>query len=436
MTNRNREQLIFPGCKGRRVEAEFSGGNVTSDAGILLLRQADRRLGLTAAIARLLKDPRRQASCEHSVLSMPRQRVDGIALGYEDLNDHDHLRHDMAWQTAVERDHPPASSPTLCRLENRAGRESAIAMHRVLMDQFISSFDAPPTELILDFDATDDPVHGNQEGRFFHGYYDHYCFLPLYVTCRDQLLVAYLRPSNIDGAKHAWAILSLLVKRLRQEWPNARIIFRGDSGFCRWRMMAWCDRQRVYTILGLARNKRINEEAEPLIEKARLRCEATGQKQRLFGNLTDGAHSWDRERRVIARIEHTTRGSNPRYGVTNLPGNSRHLHERIYCARGEIENRIKEQMQLFSDRTSATRWWPNQFRVLLSALAYTLLEAMRRLGLKGTELACAQVGTIRLKLLKIGAVIVRNTRQVRFQLATAHPYQHLFWLVAIRLKPG
>ncbi len=352
------------------------------------------------------------------------------------MNDHDTLRSDLAWQTAVERDQPPASSPTLCRMENRANREAAVAMHQVLVDQFVSSFDAPPTELILDFDATDDPVHGNQEGRFFHGYYDHYCFLPLYVTCRDQLLAAYLRPSNIDGARHAWAILALLVKRLRSEWPNARIIFRGDSGFCRWRMMAWCDRHGVYYILGLAKNKRINEEAAPLIEKARLRCEATGRKQRLFGNLSYGAHTWDRERRVIARIEHTTRGSNPRYVVTNLPGNSRQLYERIYCARGEMENRIKEQMQLFSDRTSATRWWPNQFRVLLSALAYTLLEAIRRLGLKGTELARAQVDTIRLKLLKIGAVIVRNTRRVRFGLSSAHPYQHLFWLVAARLKPG
>ena len=436
MTNRNREQLTFPGCKGRRVEADFGGGNVTSDAGILLVRQADLHLDLTASIARLLPDPRRKASCEHSILSMLRQRVYGIALGYEDLNDHDTLRPDLAWQTAAERDQPTASSPTLCRMENRADREAAVAMHQVLIDQFISSFDAPPTELILDFDATDDPVHGNQEGRFFHGYYDHYCFLPLYVTCRDQVLVAYLRPSNIDGAKHAWAILALLVKRLRQAWPDARIIFRGDGGFCRWRMMAWCERHDVYYILGLAKNKRINKEAAPLIEKARKRCETTKRKQRLFGNLTYGAHTWDRERRVIARIEHTTLGSNPRYVVTNLPGNTRKLYERIYCQRGEMENRIKEQMQLFSDRTSASRWWPNQFRVLLSALAYTLLEAIRRLGLKGTELARAQVDTIRLKLLKIGAVIVRNTRRVRFRLSSAHPYWHLFQLVAARLKPG
>ncbi len=436
MTNRSREKLNFPGCKGRRVEADFSGGNVTSDAGVLLARQADRRLGLTASIAPLLADPRRQASCEHTVLSMLRQRVYGLAAGYEDLNDHDALRHDLAWQTAVERDKPSASSPTLCRLENRADRETAVAIHQVLIDQFIASFAEPPTELILDFDATDDPVHGNQENRFFHGYYDRYCFLPLYVTCRDQLLVSYLRPSNIDGARHAWAILSLLVKRLRHEWPGVRIVLRADSGFCRWRMLRWCDRHGVSYIVGLAKNKRINELAVRQIDQARKRFDATGRNQRLFGNLCYAAHSWDRERRVIARVQHDAKGSNPRYVVTNLPGNPKKLYERIYCARGEMENRIKEQMQLFADRTSAHRWWPNQFRLLLSSLAYVLLETIRRLGLKGTELARAQVATIRLKLLKIGAVIVRNTRRVRFLLSSAHPYQHLFRLVAARLEPG
>lgn len=433
MTNRSASQLVFPGCKGRRVEADFDGGHVTSDAGVLLLRQADRRLGLTAAAARVLGDPRRQASCDHTVLGMLRQRVYGIAAGYEDLNDHDRLRWDLAWQTAVERAKPAASSPTLCRLENRANRQTAVAMHKVLVEQFIASHPEAPTELILDFDATDDPVHGNQEGRFFHGYYDRYCFLPLYVTCGDRLLVSYLRPSNIDGAKHAWAILALLVRRLRQVWPQVRIVLRADSGFCRWRMLRWCDRHAVYYIVGLAKNKRLNEMAAPLIDKARKRCDTTGRKQRFFGNLRYAAQSWDRQRRVIARIEHTRQGSNPRYVVTNLPGNASKLYERIYCARGEMENRIKEQLQLFADRTSAHQWWPNQFRLLLSSVAYTLLEAVRRLGLKGTELARAQVGTIRLKLLKIGAVILRNTRRVRFLLASACPYQHLFRLVAQRL---
>ncbi len=436
MTNRNREQLSFPGCKGRVVEADFSGGNVTSDGGILLLRQADRFLGLTAAAAKGLEDPRRRASCDHSKLDMLRQRIYGLALGYEDLNDHDSLRHDLAWQTAVERGKPAASSPTLCRLENRAGREAAVAMHEVLIDQFIASHPEAPTELILDFDATDDPVHGHQVGRFFQGYYDSYCFLPLYVFCGDQLLVSYLRPSNIDGARHAWAILALLVKRLREAWPQVRIVFRADSGFCRWRMLRWCDGHEVFYIVGLAKNTRINKLAAPLIEKARKRFDATGRKQRLFGSPRYAALSWDRERRVIARIEHGGKGSNPRYVVTNLPGNPKQLYERIYCARGEMENRIKEQKMLFADRTSATRWWPNQFRLLLSSLAYVLVETIRRLGLKGTELARAQVVTIRLKLLKIGAVILRNTRRVRFLLSSAHPYQPLFRLVAARLKPG
>ena len=366
---------------------------------------------------------------------MLRQRIYGLAAGYEDLNDHDTLRWDPAWQTAVERDKPAASSPTLCRLENRAERQSAIAMHQVLVEQFIASFAEAPTELILDFDATDDAVHGRQEGRFFHGYYDHYCFLPLYVFCGDRLLVAYLRPSNIDGARHAWAILSLLVKRFRQVWPHVRIVFRGDSGFCRWRMLAWCERHDVHYIVGLAKNDRINEVAREQIERARQRFDTTGRKQRMFGNLRYAAHTWDRQRRVIARIEHEARGSNPRYVVTNLPGNSRKLYERIYCARGEMENRIKEQQMLFADRTSAHRWWPNQFRLLLSALAYTLLETIRRLGLKGTRLERAQVHTIRLKLIKIGAVIVRNSRRVRFLLATACPYRDLFTLVAQRLAP-
>ena len=433
MTNRSRDQLEFPGCKGRKVEVEFSGGDVTSDGGVLLLRQADRRLGLTARMAKAVDDPRNPALCDHSQLSMLRQRVYGLALGYEDLNDHATLRVDPAIQTAVERDTDLASSPTLCRFENRADRRAALAIHEVLVETFIASFAEPPTELILDFDATDDPVHGKQEGRSFHGYYDHYCFLPLYVTCRDQLLVSYLRPANIDGAKHAWAILALLVKRLRQAWPNARIIFRADSGFCRWRMLRWCERRGVYYIVGLAKNKRINEKAARQIEGAGKRFEATGRKQRLFGNLRYAAHTWDRERRVIARIEHNAKGSNPRYVVTNLPGRSRWLYEKLYCARGEMENRIKEQMQLFSDRTSAHRWWPNQFRLLLSSLAYVLMETIRRLGLKGTKLARAQVATIRLKLLKIGAVVVRNTRRVRFLLSSAHPQQDLFRLAVHRL---
>ena len=259
MTICSREQLEFPGCKGRKVEADFSGGDVTSDGGVLLLRHADRRLGLTGKVSGLLEDSRRQASCDHDQLSILRQRVYGLALGYEDLNDHDALRGDPAIQTAVERDKALASAPTLCRWENGADRRTAVAIHQVLVESFIASFAEPPAELILDFDATDDAVHGRQEGRFFHGYYDSYCFLPLYVFCGDQLLTAYLRPANIDGARHAWAILALLVKRFREVWPDVRVVFRADSGFCRWRMLRWCDHNDVGYIVGLAKNARIND---------------------------------------------------------------------------------------------------------------------------------------------------------------------------------
>lgn len=252
------KKVEFPPCKNRRVEAEFSGGNVTSDGGALLLREADRITGLTEHIAGEIEDTRRKGSCDHSVLDMIRQRVYGIALGYDDLNDHSTIRKDIAIQTAVGRDVDLASAPTLCRLENRADREVALTINRTLVETFIKSRKDVPEELILDFDATDDTVHGEQERRFFHGYYGNYCFLPLYVFCGDQLLVAYLRPSNIDASKHAWAIFSLLVKRFRQEWPDVKIIFRGDSGFCRDKMLSWCERQRnVNYIVGMAKNSRL-----------------------------------------------------------------------------------------------------------------------------------------------------------------------------------
>jgi len=423
-------------CKRRSVEANFQGGDITSDGGVLLLRQVDRRLGLSAAVAQALDDPRRQASYQHDAVSLIRQRLYALALGYEDLNDHQSLRTDVAMQTAVERESVLASSATLCRWENRADREAAWKLHEVLVDQFISSFKRAPKKLILDFDATDDVVHGKQEGRFFHGYYDHYCFLPLYVFCRDQLLVSYLRPSKIDGAKHAWAILALLVKRLRAVWPKVRIIFRGDSGFCRWRMLSWCERHGIGYIVGIAQNKRLNAHTAQLQRDAEHCFAELGGKVRWFTDVRYAARSWDHPRRVIAKIEHTEMGSNPRYVVTNLDGDARALYEQLYCARGDMENRIKEQqLDLFADRTSCHRWWPNQFRLLLSSLAYTLLEAIRRVALQGTELAHAYVGTLRLKLLKIGAVILRNTRRIRFLLSSTCPYQRLFFHVAAKLAP-
>lgn len=436
MTECNREVHRFPVCKRRKVEAGFGGGAVTSDGGVLLLRQADRRLRLTEGIAAVLGDDRRQASCLHDLRSLLRQRVYGLALGYEDLNDHQTLRTDPALQTAVDRDEMLASSPTLCRWENRADRETAWEVHRVLVEGFIASCKRPPKKLILDFDPTDDVVHGKQEGRFFHGYYDHYCFLPLYVFCGSRLLASYLRPSGADPARHVWAILALLVKRLRQAWPEVEITFRGDSQLCRWRLLAWCERHSVGYIVGLAKNSRLKTVAADLMTAARSRFGATGEKQRLFGDLIYAAGTWDKPRRVIAKAEHGAQGSNPRFVVTNLCGDAQTLYDKVYCARGNMENRIKEQqLDLFADRTSCHRWWPHQFRLLLSSLAYTLLEAIRRLALGGTALARAQCGTIRLQLLKIGAVVLRNTRRVRFLMSSGYPHQTLFFRVASRLSP-
>lgn len=437
MTNCTQGAFEFPPVKRRRVEAEFSGGQVTSDGGVVLLRQADRRTGLMEAIDEVIADPRDPELITHSQLSLLRQRVYGLALGYEDLNDHGTLRTDPAIQSAVDCDTDLGSQATLCRLEQRSNRAAGVAMHRVLVEQFIASFKTPPQELILDFDATDDPVHGHQEGRFFHGYYDKYCFLPLYVFCGDQLLVAYLRRSNIDGAKHAWAILALLVRRLREAWPEVRIIFRGDSGFCRRRMLAWCERHDVGYIIGIARNARLVEDIEVHLDYAARVHERIQEKVRWFTECRYAAGSWSQARRVIAKIEHTDKGANPRFVVTNLTGDAETLYTELYCARGDMENRIKEQqLGLFADRTSCHAWWPNQFRLLLSSLAYGLMETIRRLALKGTELARAQVTTLRLKLLKVGAVILRNTRRVRFLLSSAYPHQEIFRLAAARLTAG
>jgi hypothetical protein len=387
----------FASFDRRQIEASFSGGDVSSDAGVMVLRQIDRRLGLTWALDKVLEDRRNPDFITHRQIDLLRQRIYGIALGYEDLNDHGRLRNDPVWQTAVERDTALASSPTLCRLENRADRAAAWAMHEALVEQFIVSHKTAPKELVLDFDATDDRVHGMQEGRAFHGYYGDWCFLPLYVFCGDQLLVSYLRPSNADVARHAWAILALLAKRLRQAWPAVKIIVRGDSGFCRWKMLRWCERHDIGYIMGLAKNKRLERAGQKRQKRAEKLHTRTQTKQRLFGSCFYKAGSWDKKRRVIHKAEHTAQGSNPRYVVTNLKGRSQQLYDELYCARGEMENRIKEQqLGLFADRTSCQDWWANQFRLLLSSCAYVLMEAMRRLGLRGTELACAQVQTIRL----------------------------------------
>lgn len=437
MTVCTQTSFEFPATNRRLVQASFSGGDVSSDGGLLLVRQADRRLKLTATLAKRLPDVREPGKITHPLVTLLRQRIYGLCQGYKDLNDHDRLRTDVALQTAVEQDDELASASTLCRWENEASRQAAWIVHEWWLQQFIASHATPPAELVLDLDATDDPLHGQQEGAFFHGYYAQYCFLPLYVFCGERLLVAYLRPSNIDVARHAWAIVALLVKGLRQAWPTVRIIVRADSGFCRWRMLRWCDRQGVDYIIGLAKNERLLARAQPLIEQAARQYEQTGQKQRLFGDVAYAARTWDRARRVIVKAEHTDKGRNPRFVVTNLSAEAQPLYDQLYCARGEMENRIKEQqLGLFADRTSCHSWWANQWRLLLSGLAYTLLEALRRIGLAGTELARAQCGTIRLKLLKIGAVLVRNTRRVRFLLARSYPYRELFATAVARLASG
>ena len=439
MTECNPNPLPFSSLGPRRLEADFSAGTLTTDAGALLLREADRRLGLLDALDRAIPDPRNPDLITHPQRALLAQRVFAIACGYEDLNDHQGLRQDPLWQTLAEYSPDPqqplASPPTLCRLENRAHRRALFEMSKVLVEQFIASHQEPPECLVLDFDCTDDPVHGRQEGRFFHGYYDHYCFLPLYVFCGDQLLVAYLRTADGDAARHSGAILKLLVTRLRQAWPNVRIIVRGDSGFCRWQLMRWCDSNGVGYIFGLAKNSRLLEMASVWLHQARTCWELTGEPQRLFGSFAYAAHSWDRQRRVIVKAEHGPQGDNPRFVVTNLPGNPRGLYEVLYCERGEMENRIKEQqLWLFADRTSCHRFVANQFRLLLSAAAYVLVEAIRRLGLAGTQLARAQVSTIRLRLFKVAAMVKVSVRRVYLRLASGFPLQELFGQVLQRLR--
>jgi hypothetical protein len=419
----------------RRVEACFDGGRITSDAGAVLLREADRRLGLSGRLAAGIEDPRNPVLITHHMQTMIAQRVCGIALGYEDLNDHQALRDDLLMQLLGDVEDPMASPPTLCRMEKRINRRSLWRMAAVLVDVFIESFGgATPQELVLDFDATDDAVHGKQEGRAFNAYYDQYCFLPLYVFCGGQPVAAYLRPSNIDASRHAWAILALLVKRLRSKWPMVRIVVRADSGFCRWRMLRWCDRHGVDYIIGVAKNSRLLDAARPLMERAAAAWARTQETQRLFGDLGYAAQTWDKERRVIVKAEHMRQGENPRFVVTSLAGDARHLYEDVYCARGEMENRIKEQqLGLFADRTSCRRFQSNQLRVLLSAAAYVLVEHIRRVALAGTRLAQAQVTRIRLELFKIGARIVRSARRVVLHVCSSYPWQDVFWHARARL---
>ncbi len=436
------EVVNFTGKGSRKVHASFDGGAMTSDAGLLLVREIDRKLDLTQSLSRVLDDPRQPGKRKHSLLSMLRQRIYAICAGYEDLNDHDSLRDDRVLQLGAGRDKRLASASTLCRVENRQGNQAAWAAHSLLVDQFIASHKSAPEEIVLDFDATDDPVHGMQEGRFFHGYYGNYCYLPLYVFCGEQLLVAYLRRSNIDGAAHAAAVLKLLVTRLRRDWPDTRIIVRGDSGFCRRRILHYCERAGVHYVIGLARNQRLQRHpavlglTDTLIE----RFDQRQVKQRACTEFRYAAKVWNRERRVVSRIEWNGNENNPRLVVTNLDathrlGSTADLYDRLYCARGEMENRIKEaQLGLFADRTSCHLFATNQWRLILASLAYVLMERLRNIALKSTSLARAQATTIRLKLIKIGAVLIENSRRISLRLPTACPYRADFIRAASALR--
>jgi len=439
MTDSNRVALVFSNLGRKKIQADFTGGKLTSDAGAALLREVDRRIGLIDALAECIVDPRQPAKITHDLRTMLAQRILAIALGYEDLNDHDSLRDDTLLQILTERGmdekQPLASASTLCRMENRLDRKSLAKMAEVFVEQFIASHRKPPEQIVLDFDATDDPVHGNQAGRFFHGYYDHYCFLPLYVFCGQQLLVAYLRPSKIDASKHSRAILKLLVRRFRKIWPKVKIIFRGDSGFCRWKLLRWCDKHDIGYIVGLAQNAVLKRSAGSHLQLAKEQFEQTSQKQRIFAETEYAAATWDRKRRVIVKAEHNSQGANPRFVVTNLSGDPQGLYDDLYCQRGDMENRIKEQqLDLFAGRTSCHEFLANQFRLLLSSAAYVLIESLRRLGLKGTELARAQAGTIRLKLLKIGARISCSVRRIVLHLAGGYPLKELFARILSRLR--
>lgn len=455
-TECNATQLEFQGLGRRRVQAAFDGGHLSSDGGALLLRAVDERLRVTERLAQCFTDHRDQALIEHQALELLRQRIQGLALGYEDLNDHDELSRDPLLALAcgkadvegrqrvreADRGKALASSKTLNRLEltpadaGPRSRYKKIVYHpekieALLVDLFLDSYAAAPKEIILDFDATDDPLHGHQEGRFFHGYYGAYCYMPLYVTCGDHLLVAKLRTADRDAGAGSVEVVAALVEQIRQRWPEVRIILRGDSGFARDALMLWCESNDVYYVLGLAKNARLLDTIGQALLAAHARYLQTGVAARVFTSFFYRTRdSWSRARRVIAKAEHLPKGANPRFIVTNLPedhAEPKALYEELYCARGDMENRIKEQqLDLFADRTSAGTLRANQLRLWFSSFAYVLVSALRRVALKGTRLADASCGTIRLKLFKIAAHVKISVRRFVIHLASACPYQDVF----------
>jgi DDE family transposase len=448
------ELFGFAPVAGRRVDAAFDGGAITSDAGALLLGATDRAIDLVGRFARCFTDGRRSDLIEHEVVTLVGQRVFGIALGYEDLNDHDVLRHDpalavLAGKLKAKRSDcaPLAGKSTLNRLELSRPEPTRYhkiafngeAIERLFVALFLEAHRTAPRQIILDLDATDDPLHGHQEGRFFHGYYDCYCYLPLYVFCGRHLLGAKLRRSNIDGSAGSIEEVARIIAQIRASWPRVRILLRADSGFAREALMAWCEQHRVDFVFGLARNARLEAKIAPELAQAKAASQASGQPARCFKDfLWSTRDSWSRRRRVIAKAEWTQDEANPRFVVTSLKpkaAGARHLYEQVYCARGEMENRIKEcQTDMFADRTSTGTMRANQLRLWFASMSYVLLCALRRIGLPHTQFAEASCGTIRLKLLKIGALVRVSVRRIKFAMASGCPWQHDWSLVHARLR--
>ena len=455
-TDCTEEQLVFQGLSGRQVVARFDGGRITSDAGILLLREVAERTGLLRRFAHCFTDHRDPALIEHTVEELVAQRVLALACGYEDLNDHDVLRDDALLAVAAgkrdasgasrkrarDQGHALAGKSTLNRLEGTPAAATAAARYKKIVydgaaieawfvDAFLAAHATPPTDIVLDLDATDDPLHGKQEGRFFHGYYRAYCYLPLYIFAGDFLLAATLRRADGDGAAGAVEEVARIVAQLRGRWPGVRIVVRGDSGFARDALMTWCEAHDVDYVLGLARNARLEAAVTLELALAEIGCAVTRAPVRLYGELEYRTHdSWTRARRVVAKAEHLPGKANPRFVVTSLPvarWAAAALYEDLYCARGDMENRIKEQqLGLFADRTSTATMRANQLRLWFSSVAYVLVETLRRVGLAGTALARAQVGTIRTRLLKLGALVSVSVRRVVIALSSVFPLQRLF----------
>jgi hypothetical protein len=460
------QRYLFQGPGRREVVASFNGGRISSDGGVLLLCETDRKLGLVDRFAECFDDHRAAEWVEHSVEELLRQRVFGLALGHEDLSDHDELRRDALLATCVgksdptgesrrrERDHGKAlaGKSTLNRLEWGLAESAAEdryrrvavdtdAVDRFFVDVFLDSYNEAPEEIVLDVDATDDPLHGHQEGRFFHGFYDHYCYLPLYVFCGKHLLCARLRRSNIDASQGTVDELERIVDQIRERWPDVSIVVRGDAAFAREAIFAWCEDNGVHYVTGIARNARLERLLEPALERAEDECAETGEPTRLYEDLRYRTReSWSRSRRVVGKAEITERGPNPRFVVTSFPVDevdAKTLYEELYCARGDMENRIKEQqLDLFSTRTSGRLMRVNQMRLWLSSVAYLLIDALRRIALEGTQLAHAYCGTIRVRLLKIGARIRVTVRKVWVSLASSHPAEAIFAQAYERLRAG